>query len=50
LNDTAKRLIAAGADVHVVNHADKNLVQYAEDYDNDEMMAYLTAKGVAYGA
>ncbi len=46
-NDVAKRLIQAGANVHVVNHAGKNLVEFATNCGNTEMAELL--RGMAVG-
>jgi len=45
-NETAKRLIDAGADIHVINDAGQNLVQFAKVYGNEAMAAFLEAQGV----
>lgn len=44
--ETAIRLIRAGADVNHINNAGKNLVEFATEFDNDEMVAFLKGSGV----
>ncbi len=45
-NDRAMQLINAGADVHFLNKAGKNLVQFATEYGNTEMAGVLKGMGV----
>lgn len=40
-NEIAKRLISAGANIHLINNAGKNLVEFATEHGNEEMVAFL---------